>query len=329
MLTGYGKVSNEAGSWIGRSRKRHGNVYRSSTCLGLNGGMKISRRAFAWGIAGTGGLVGAPLVRRAFAAPGFSSAWSKDMHSAARLISGSAEPGAAARLAGIEITLDKAFKTYWRTPGDAGVPPVFNFDGSRGLSAFAVSYPAPVAFSDGGGTSFGYRERVIFPVRFNTDPAEKTPRLSCAMDYAVCEKICIPAKAQIVLDLPPAGTSSPLDAEMQSALAKVPVKTRPGEASQGLAVTGVRWSNADEKQFRVAVAAPPSANALGLFVDSEANWLFESKDFAGHPGGGEFRVEIVERPKGIAPVAPAVFITFAAGDAAIECTIKLDDIARA
>ena len=54
-----------------------------------------------------------------------ASAWDADVHAAARLIAGSMikTAGAAYLRAGVEIRLDRGWKTYWRDPGDSGVPP--------------------------------------------------------------------------------------------------------------------------------------------------------------------------------------------------------------
>ncbi len=66
--------------------------------------------------------------------------------------------------AGIEIKLQPGWKTYWRYPGDSGVPPQFDFAGSENLASAEVLYPAPHSFKDEAGTSIGYKETVVFPV---------------------------------------------------------------------------------------------------------------------------------------------------------------------
>src|SRR5688572_16826434 len=81
------------------------------------------------------------------------SAWDNDIRSAVRLI-GSAtirEPGGPVLRAGVEIKMEPGWKTYWRYPGDSGVPPVFDFATSENVKSATVLWPAPVRFSDGGG----------------------------------------------------------------------------------------------------------------------------------------------------------------------------------
>ena len=72
---------------------------------------------------------------------------------------------AKAYLAGVEITLAEGWKTYWRTPGDAGVPPLFDWTGSTNVAAIKVRYPAPIATAQSRlPRPSATRIRVIFPV---------------------------------------------------------------------------------------------------------------------------------------------------------------------
>src|SRR3954462_7663272 len=88
-----------------------------------------------------------------------SSPWQRDTHSAVRLLAGSRS--GAVLLGGIAIQLQPGWHTYWRTPGDSGVPPRFDFSRSDNIDAVTVLWPAPVAFDDGaGGQSFGYKQQV-------------------------------------------------------------------------------------------------------------------------------------------------------------------------
>ena len=70
-----------------------------------------------------------------------ASPWDGDARTAMRLIAGSSAAPTAS--AGIEIRLKPGWHTYWRYPGDAGVPPRFDFAGSRNLESATVLWPAP------------------------------------------------------------------------------------------------------------------------------------------------------------------------------------------
>ncbi len=143
-----------------------------------------------------------------------------------RLLQGGLSGGAGHYLAGLEITLAPGFKTYWRHPGDTGVPPQFDFTASQNVKRAEVHFPAPIRFADGaGGHSFGYAgPTVVLPVTIEAADPTRPVVLRLKADYAVCEKICIPMSAAIDAEiaLKPDGPALPA---LQRALSRVPVKT--------------------------------------------------------------------------------------------------------
>src|SRR4051812_50189210 len=70
-----------------------------------------------------------------------ASPWQRDAHSAVRLLAGSRS--GAVLLGGIAIQLQPGWHTYWRTPGDSGVPPRYDFSKSDNVEAVAGFYSAP------------------------------------------------------------------------------------------------------------------------------------------------------------------------------------------
>src|SRR5829696_5295044 len=109
-----------------------------------SGSMMISRRA-ALGLP----LIAVPasLFGRWARAEG-ATAWASGLHSRVRLLAGGLHEGGPARLAGIAFELDAGFKTYWRSPGESGLPPVFDWAGSENLASAEVLWPAPTRFED-------------------------------------------------------------------------------------------------------------------------------------------------------------------------------------
>src|SRR5258707_5150881 len=127
-----------------------------------------------------------------------SSPWVKDGHSAVRLLAGSRS--GAVLLGGIAIQLQPGWKTYWRTPGDSGVPPRFDFSKSDNVEAVTVLWPAPQKFDDGaGGVSLGYKQQVVLPLRIVAKDTGKPVTLRADINYAVCAKLCIPVDAKAEL----------------------------------------------------------------------------------------------------------------------------------
>ena len=134
--------------------------------------------------------------------------------------------------------MQPGWKTYWRYPGDSGVPPVFDFAASDNVKSVTVLWPAPVRFADGGGNSIGYKGGVIFPLRVVPLEPGKPVTLRLNLDYAVCETLCVPAKGKAELELTDATGSQ--EAALKSAEARVPKPVALGrglfaDTAQGLA----------------------------------------------------------------------------------------------
>lgn len=120
-------------------------------------------------------------------------------HSQVRLIAGEQVQGAWS--AGLEIKLAKGWKTYWRMPGESGVPPVFDWSGSHNLGSLDVHWPAPSRFQDAGGETIGYKDRVVFPLTVHAKDPRSPIELRLKLHYAVCKDICIPAEADLSAEL--------------------------------------------------------------------------------------------------------------------------------
>src|SRR6476660_6276949 len=155
-----------------------------------------------------------------------SSPWQRDTHSAVRLLAGSRSGGVL--LGGIAIQLQPGWKTYWRTPGDSGVPPRFDFSKSDNVEAVTVLWPAPMKFDDGGGgISLGYQNQVVLPLRIVPKSTDKPVTLRADINYAVCEKLCIPVDASAELGF--ASVASTEDSVLFAALDTVPKPASVGD----------------------------------------------------------------------------------------------------
>src|SRR6202162_5518798 len=187
------------------------------------------------GVAGVGGAIVRGGGARAAddASSGASpdaSPWDGDARSAARLIAGARPSGRGAPLrAGIEIRLRQGWHTYWRYPGDAGVPPRFDFAGSQNVKAVEVLWPAPRRLPEAGLDTIGYDRDVILPLRVTPQDEAKPVMLQIKLDYAICEKLCVPAQAKAELAL--AGGRTAQDAALAASEARVPRKVALGTGS--------------------------------------------------------------------------------------------------
>src|SRR5262249_48122259 len=103
---------------------------------------------------------------------------------------------------GLQMQLAPGWKTYWRTPGDAGLPLRIDWSGSSNIAAAELRWPVPERYTLLGLDTFGYADEVVFPIAVRAAKAGESLRLNAAVDYLVCEKICIPYNAKLALDLP-------------------------------------------------------------------------------------------------------------------------------
>lgn len=157
-----------------------------------------------------------------------ASPWVKDAHSSLRLLAGSRT--ASVLMGGVEIQLEPGWKTYWRVPGDSGVPPRFDFSKSVNVESVTPLFPAPKKFDDGaGGIAYGYAKNVIFPLRIVPKNPNEPVQLRAAISYAVCEKLCLPVEAEAELSFTSA--ASVLDSLVANALNKVPKPVGTSEAA--------------------------------------------------------------------------------------------------
>ncbi|GFO82940.1 MAG: hypothetical protein A49_25670 [Methyloceanibacter sp.] len=136
------------------------------------------------------------------AQPG-QSPWVDQTNSKVRLVSGTlSEDSNSALYAGVQLRMDPGWKTYWRNPGDSGVPPSFDWSGSKNLKHAEVLFPIPHRFADANGTAIGYDDEVVFPVRITPKDAGTPVQLSLTLDYGLCKELCIPNSVELNAKLP-------------------------------------------------------------------------------------------------------------------------------
>ncbi len=99
--------------------------------------------------------------------------------------------------AALEVILSPGWKTYWRAPGDAGIPPDFNWSGSVNLRSVGVAFPVPDVMDQNGFRSIGYHDRMVLPLALAPQDASENIRLSGEIQIGVCEEICVPVTLKV------------------------------------------------------------------------------------------------------------------------------------
>jgi DsbC/DsbD-like thiol-disulfide interchange protein len=226
--------------------------------------------------------------------------------------------------AGIEIRLASGWHTYWRYPGDAGVPPRFDFQGSQNVKSVDVRFPAPKRLPEGGMTAIGYDRDVIFPLMIVAQNAGKPVVLRLKIDYAVCEKLCVPAdgKAELTLGIGP----STMEAALEAAEARVPKKRSLDERGTFSIRSVKREDGSPRPRVVVDVAAPPGT-AVDLFAEGPtSDWALPLPTPVAGAGAGlqRFAFDLDGAPPGKKYQGTEITLTAVAADEAIEVATRLD-----
>ncbi len=141
-------------------------------------------------------------------------------------------------MAALRITLAPGWKTYWRAPGEAGIPPVIDWAGSQNLSDAMIHFPQPRAFDTNGFRTIGYKDEVILPLELTPGAQGENIVVEGVLEIGVCQDICMPASVQIRAVLPPSGAPS---VDIETALRSEPKRISAQPTCQlGLISDGVR-----------------------------------------------------------------------------------------
>ena len=251
------------------------------------------------------------------------SPWTQAQQSAIRLIAaGPVAPGDSRLKGGVEIKLTQGWHTYWRYPGDAGVPPRFDWRGSENLAGVEVLWPAPERIVAGGSISIGYERDVIFPLRIRPADPARPVKLALKLEYAVCEKLCVPAEARVRLDVPASG-AAPVPA-LVAVEAIVPQRVKLGAAGS-LAITGVKLERGAVPRVLVTARVPPGSKS-DLFAEGPTEeWALPVPEkLAAEAGLVRFAFPLEGAPTAAQPIPPMLRLTLVAGERAIEVEAPLD-----
>jgi DsbC/DsbD-like thiol-disulfide interchange protein len=259
-----------------------------------------------------------------------ASPWDGEPHGSTRLIAGATLNTGTKKLAraGIEIRLDPGWKTYWRYPGDSGVPPTIDFAGSENVKSVSTLWPAPERFADGaGGYSIGYHGDVVLPLQITPNDATKPSSLRVKLGYAVCGKLCVPAEAELTLTL--SGKPGAQEPALAAAEARVPRRVALGERGS-LTIASIHRETDGKREHVVVLVGAPDGVAVDLFAEGPTpEWALpipqpESNAAAGQDRMRRYTFELDGLPPGTKAEGATVKITAVSPTDAIEVEARLD-----
>ena len=238
-----------------------------------------------------------------------ASSWSSGLGSRMRLVRGAPLGDKEGFAAAIEIALEPGYKTYWRMPGDTGVPPLFDWSGSRNLASIAPAWPVPRRFEEGGVSSIGYDGgSVVLPLRIAAADLALPVELKVSLVYAACKAICVPEKADASLPLRQDAPPGLYTALIEAAAREVPRRIE----AEGLGLDQPQATTLNLTAGDHGLTLRPTLEAdehiLDLFVEGPERWLFGApRRSADGKAADEIALPLVDRPKWVDRAADIPF----------------------
>jgi len=128
-----------------------------------------------------------------------------------------------AHMAAIQLDLAPGWKTYWRAPGDAGIPPQFDWSASENLKSVRMHWPAPTVFHTNGFLTIGYTDGLVLPVEVEPIDPSRPVTLRATVDLGICHDICMPAFLDLSADIIAPGAP---DQAIRAALKAQPITAK-------------------------------------------------------------------------------------------------------
>jgi DsbC/DsbD-like thiol-disulfide interchange protein len=258
------------------------------------------------------------------ASPG-ESPWVKETYSKVRLVNGSvAGMSGDQMIAGVQIRLEPGWKTYWRMPGDSGVPPSFDWSGPKNLKSAEVLYPAPHRFTDSSGTAIGYEDEVVFPVMVTPERSGEPVELKVDVDYGICKTLCIPNQASLSIELPAHTVGEGNDPLLTRFVDLVP---RPAESGKLPALGGIE-AKLDSAKPELFIDANFADGATGtdLFIEAPGGAFVPVPKPLGPVQNGKqrFVVSFASPAEAAAIKGKPLTLTFVSDEGAREANVTVE-----
>ncbi len=214
-----------------------------------------------------------------------SSPWVIDQYTKSRLFVGDYDKARKILHLGWQVTLKDGWKTYWRSPGDAGLPPRWSWQAQNNIRRITVNWPLPEKLRIFDMDSYIYYDEVVLPIEVTIIDDTQPVSLSLDLEYMVCAEICVPLEGRYGLSVP--ALENIKISLFQKALlnryaAQVPEKV-PAENVRVIA------DPQQEKTLRVELPAPYHT-VDRMIVEGPKGVLFREPRVAPAPGRKIFRV---------------------------------------
>lgn len=180
-------------------------------------------------------------------------------------------------IAGLRITLAPGWKTYWRVPGESGIPPQLAFAQSTNVQSVRVAWPQPGVFESYGLETIGYADEVVLPLEIKPTDTSAAMTVSVHASLGVCKDICLPVEVLFSSDIAP-GAGAP-NARISDALAQIPKSVR-GKTAR-CAVEPIR----DGLQITASLPVASQGGTEYVFLEPARSDIWTSPSQVSRKGG--------------------------------------------
>jgi thiol:disulfide interchange protein len=118
---------------------------------------------------------------------------------------------------GLLLRMAPGWHTYWKFPGDAGIPTELKWKLPSGWKVGEIQWPIPLKLSEPGDIQiYGYHDEVLLMQKMTPTASisDSAVTLAAEASWLVCEKICIPGNASVQVALPVSAAGTPANTEL-------------------------------------------------------------------------------------------------------------------
>lgn len=246
-----------------------------------------------------------------------SSDWAVNEGGRMRLILLPADP-AGTREGALVIEPQPGWVTYWKEPGDVGIPPSLTPAPGASYAVSRIDFPPPKLLDAGGMRDVGYDQPVVLPLTLSGSAGDDPVTLSAFI--GVCRNICIPFQAELTV----ASSAGETEIEAEKALITTARAALPEAPSPGFSAQH-HMLQPDLKRLDVTLSLPPSSVPPRFFLTGPSGYVFVEGTFSTAADGQTLlSVPIRKLPKKYTPSGKQWGLLVMSGDRAMETTLAFD-----
>ncbi len=215
----------------------------------------------------------------------------------------------------LQIELEKGWKTYWRSPGNSGIPPEISFNGSKNIASVKLHFPVPIAFGDGDNLTAGYKGSVIFPIAIEPLFQDRSVSLKVKGLLGICGEVCLPVEFTLSLEEDGKGAST---RDVASALLSA-TSNLAGTFKEDFKIEISKFVRSPQPKIKVSTKVPMGTKIATLYIEGPLEWyLIPVRATKIEDGKAYFNVSLADVPKSAKPLETKLTYTLVADGVGIE-----------